>query len=108
MYNSNGKYGSAWNFGPDKKSIVDVETVVNKLINLWGTGSWSSPENKHKKFHEDKKLFLNPTKARKKLNWNSKYSIDDSIRVTLDWYKNYSKGNVLELCENQINDYIME
>ena len=91
----------AWNFGPNKESIVDVETIVNKLIKFWGAGSWSSLENSSKKLYEDKKLFLNPTKSRKELRWNSKYSIDDSVRVTLDWYKNYSKGSVLELCENK-------
>ena len=108
MYNSPKEYGQAWNFGPGKESFVDVETIVDKLIKFWGAGSWSSPENSNKKFHEDQKLFLNPAKARKELSWKSKYSIDDSIILTMDWYKNYSKGNVLELCEKQINDYIMD
>jgi len=106
MYNNPEEYSGSWNFGPNSDSIINVEAVVDKLIQFWGSGDWELYDNNQEKVYEDKKLFLNPAKSHKLLDWNSKYNIDESIKVTLDWYKSYPHSQILDFCEYQIKNYI--
>ena len=107
MYSNPRKFSGAWNFGPSSDAFVNVETLVKKLIKVWGSGDWEAESISKEKLREDKKLFLDATKAWNELNWKSNYNIDESIDLTLNWYKNYYKSDVLDLCEKQIKKYLL-
>ena len=65
--------------------------------------------HKHKKyeFSEKKFLALNSNLAKKILGWSSKLAAQDSINLTLDWYKEYfKKKNMYEYSCKQIINYI--
>lgn len=104
MYNHGTLYSGSWNFGPDYESIVTVETVVNKLVNKWGSGTWKDI-SKEQKPHEANILRLDCTKAKVYLKWQPKLNIDEAIDYTAEWYKNYKTQNPYDLCVKQIKLY---
>ena len=101
------KYSGAWNFGSKKNTITTVYQVVKKMIKYWEKGKVKI--NKRKQFYEQENLQLNITKAKEILNWSPKYSIDQSIRLTVEWYKFvYINGSKFaeEISKKQIQLYM--
>jgi hypothetical protein len=46
-------------------------------------------------------------KARKKLNWLSKWNLNESLKQTLEWNSSIKKGDqAREICEKQFLNYI--
>lgn len=90
----------AWNFGPDFKDVLTVEGIVSKGIKLWGEGSYIISQNSGP--CEAELLSIDCTKAKKYLNWNPVLSIDEALKLTIEWYKNYKNNNVFDICTNQI------
>ena len=41
------------------------------------------------KFKESKLLMLSNLKARKELDWYPRLSFDETVRMTVNWYKNF-------------------
>ena len=58
--------------------------------------------------HESKFLSLNINKAKKELNWRPRLSFDETIKLTVDWYKNFliKKKDVNKITSYQIEYYI--
>jgi CDP-glucose 4,6-dehydratase len=98
------KYSGAWNFGPEEKGMVSVKDLVETTISYWGKGNWVESGN-NKKLHEAGILRLNITKSKKFLGWKPVLSFDEAIEMTINWYKNYSKCDVSQLCVEQIKEY---
>ena len=49
---------------------------------------------------------LNSSKAKNFLNWKAKYDINDSLKLTAEWYKKFlNKEKVLKICQEQILNY---
>jgi CDP-glucose 4,6-dehydratase len=96
-----------WNFGPDKsnnKSVYDVINLINKEFN--NSVKIIKNKNNLNKFYESKVLMLNSQKSKKILNWKAKYNLQESIKLTATWNKEFlEKKNVLKITENQIIDY---
>lgn len=90
----------AWNFGPDSKDILTVKDIVSKTIKLWGEGSYIISENSGP--HEAQLLSIDCTKAKRYLKWNPALNVDDALKMTVEWYKNYKNNNVFDICMNQI------
>jgi CDP-glucose 4,6-dehydratase len=95
------KYSGPWNFGPHLNSIITVKGIVEKVIENYGKGSWKDLSN-NSHLHEAKLLNLDISKAKFYLNWEPTLNINETINLTIDWYKNYKKENVYELCMKQI------
>lgn len=107
LYMDGNRYIGSWNFGPDPESMISVETVVKKVINAWGSGTYRISDEKQG-FHETKMLFLDTSKSRNGLQWAPKWNIDETIRYTVDWYRDYPLRDVAELCLHQIDLYTMK
>lgn len=97
-------YSSAWNFGPGKDKFVDVKTLIEDLQNL-NPGSQFTISNTTNFPKEANFLFLDSIKAYKYLNWESKLSFKETLRMTSEWYNKYPTDDVYELCLNQIKYY---
>lgn len=95
------KYSGAWNFGPDYNSTVTVKEIVSKVIDIWGSGELNDVSQVNQ-FHEANILTLDCTKSRFYLKWEPKFSIDEALKLTLDWYKNYKSLDMYEFCLKQI------
>jgi CDP-glucose 4,6-dehydratase len=82
----------AWNFGPDEKQSKTVADVANIAGAMWGVEkSWDNDLGNHP--HEAAMLMLNSNKARADLGWSDKLSFEESVKWTINWYKNVSAGS---------------
>lgn len=104
MLTEGTRFSGAWNFGPKRSSIVSVQEVVTGIIKSWGSGSWEILNVQEEEFHEATLLNLDISKAKFKLNWSPRWSLQQALDSTVEWYKNYNT-NMRELCVKQIQQY---
>ena len=84
--------GTAFNFGPSHKENFSVLDIVKLSNKNWKNIKWKIIRNKDKLIHESKLLQLNSSKAKKYLNWECKLRISQSLKQTINWYRNYFKN----------------
>ena len=99
-------YCSGWNIGPLPGSELSVAEVIRRFIDEWGSGEWVDASTDSQK-REANILRLSIDKAIWDLGWKPVWSIDESIRQTAAWYKNYmgDEQTARELCYRQISEY---
>ncbi|MGB9763717.1 MAG: GDP-mannose 4,6-dehydratase, partial [Minisyncoccia bacterium] len=99
-------FSDAWNFGPNNQRNITVKELVEKFIEIWGSGNFLI--KKDKKQIEANYLQLDINKAKNKLNWIPQYDFEESIRMTVKWYKAYyeRKENMEKITEFQIEKYM--
>jgi len=103
-------YADAWNFGPDCSNPVDVRTLTEKIIREWGEGTWKLPAENENAPHEAGYLKLDSAKSMGMLGWKPAYAIDEAIRKTIGWYRNYYSGNMdtYEFSLGQVETYMQD
>ena len=103
-------YADAWNFGPDCSNPVDVRTLTEKIIREWGEGHGKLPAHNENAPHEAGYLKLDSAKSMAMLGWKPAYAIDDAIRKTISWYRNYYSGNMdmYEFSLGQVETYMQD
>lgn len=120
MWDEPTKYCEGWNFGPRTESIATVWDVATKVVEnyfspLGNGGSFCSPlgVRGHLKdlsdpndLHEAKLLMLDISKAKFQLGWEPRMNIEQTVALTVDWYKQYNKVNVHRLIIDQIERFI--
>jgi CDP-glucose 4,6-dehydratase len=96
--------GEAWNFGPDPNDCLFVEAMVQKLSACWQKVDLPAAAPK---LHEATTLVIDSTKAKQRLGWESRLSLDDAISATVDWYQTAltAPENLSALTQNQIAAY---
>ncbi|MGL5098830.1 MAG: CDP-glucose 4,6-dehydratase, partial [Fusobacteriaceae bacterium] len=104
MIENPGKYCEGYNFGPTLDAIVPVWDVATLVTKYFGSGSLKDSSDPNA-LHEAKLLLLDITKARFELNWKPTLTIEESIKLTTEWYKRYQTENVYELCKEQIEEF---
>jgi CDP-glucose 4,6-dehydratase len=104
MYKHPVEYAEAWNFGPELSSIIPVWNIAQSVINNYEKGELKDVSDPNA-VHEAKLLALDISKARFKLGWVPTLNIDETIKYTVDWYKDYNNTDVYELCKQQITDF---
>ena len=104
MWNNPTEYCEGWNFGPEQDSVLTVWDVANLIIHNYGYGKLNDVSNSNS-LHEASLLMLNIDKVKTYLKWNPCLSVRQSIELTTDWYKRYSKENVHSLCLEHIKFY---
>ncbi len=102
--------GSSFNFGPNKSSNKSVSEVIN-LINKNFDNSVKiiKKKNNLRKYKESKVLMLNSDKSKKMLRWKSEYNLEQSIKLTSTWFKQFNdkkNQNILEVTQDQIREYL--
>lgn len=105
MYDKPTTYASAWNFGPEDSSFLNVGSLVDTVVNSWGSGAWED-RSVPGAVHEAHLLKLDITKAKALLGWAPVWKIDRAIDETIKWYREYRNNQVYELCLRQIDDYM--
>ena len=107
LYEKQKLANSSFNFGPRKLSNQSVSNVIN-LINKDFNNSVKviKKHNIKKHYNESKILMLNSNKSKKILNWQNKYNLEQSIKLTSFWFKKYlEKKNILKATQDQILNY---
>lgn len=105
MYNEPTKFCEGWNFGPSLDSIVTVWEIATKVVETFGSGNLKDLSDPNA-LHEAKLLALDISKARFLLGWKPTLNIENTIELTVEWYKEYKDSNVYDLCVRQINKFL--
>ena len=92
LYDDN-EYAEAWNFGPDEDDAKPVEWLADRVRDYWGpAASWSYTAAANQ-LHEAGFLKLNCDKAKSRLGWRPRMSLDQALLWTVEWYKCFERGD---------------
>src|SRR3989344_9028708 len=99
------EFAGAWNFGPNSESWLSVGDMTRKVIELLGVGDINI--SSQPSFHESNILTLDATKAHRLLGWKPHFSIDQTLKETVRWYKTVhaDKTKALAITQEQIAAY---
>ena len=101
---NNKLHGEVFNFGPNMKNNYSVLDVLKKSKNFWKNIKWK--EFKRGQFKENTLLNLNSNKAKRILKWKPVLNFENTIKLTIEWYKSYSlKEKIILKSIDQINYY---
>ncbi len=80
-----------WNFGPVASDARPVAWIADRMVAMWGEGaSWTLDNNPHP--HEAPLLYLDTEKARTRLGYRPRWSLDHGLAATVAWAKAYRDG----------------
>ncbi len=103
-FENSTKYAEAWNFGPKQDSIATVWEMAQMIVKDYGKGTIKDISDKNN-VHEANLLMLDISKAKFQLGWEPCLSIQQTVELTVDWYKRYQAMSVYDLCLEQISKY---
>ena len=96
----------SWNFGPYIKNCKNVNFIARSVVKEWGGNNSKIIVKKNINLKESLLLSLNIDKAKKELSWQPKLTLEETIAMTVSWYKSYFASQSLEdITNNQINFY---
>ena len=107
MWEAPTEYCEGWNFGPKLESVENVWGIAERVVKYYGKGELydcSDPNS----LHEAKLLMLDISKVYFRLGWQPRLNLEQTVQMTVDWYKRYNDEAVYDLCVEQINKYINE
>ncbi len=79
-------HGEAFNFG--NQAPVTVLELVERILNAMDARQLQ-PVILNQASHEIREQFLDCTKARTRLGWRPRYSLETGLSHTIAWYRNY-------------------
>ena len=84
----------AWNFGPNQTDNRRVSEVLDILKSNFNEINWII-EKDINSLHEAEVLYLDSSKSRSKLEWETVWSLNEAVKYTSDWYRSYCFENKL-------------
>jgi CDP-glucose 4,6-dehydratase len=93
----------AWNFGPGQEDNRTVADVLGLLKSHWPELVWE--QAKDSQAHEATLLYLDSTKAKNILNWRPVWNIEQALKATTDWYRQFHAHRAIG-SRNQLAGYI--
>ena len=97
----------AYNFGPKPELNATVEELIVLMEKYWpGCSGWKD-DSRGEIFKESRLLKLSCDLALFDLNWTPTLNLEETIKMTADWYLNHKNKNisVYELTRRQILEY---
>ncbi len=101
-------HGEAYNFGPPSHQNYSVKELISEMAKSWENVRWNDISQDREHLHEAGLLKLNCDKALFDLNWQPALLFEDTVRMTVEWYKTYYLGNgpsMYEFTVAQIEEY---
>jgi CDP-glucose 4,6-dehydratase len=108
LLNSSEKHGEAYNFGPPAHQNYPVSELIDEMSKYWENVRWNDVSQDKSHLHEAGLLKLNCDKALYDLNWLPTLKFEDTVRMTVEWYKAFydSSGESMhDFTIEQINEY---
>ena len=105
MWEEPTEYCEGWNFGPRMESIATVWDIACKVIKYYGKGELKDLSDSQS-FHEANLLMLDISKAKFKLGWEPRLNMDETVALTVDWYRKYTDKKTQSHHINQIQIYL--
>jgi CDP-glucose 4,6-dehydratase len=97
-------FSTSWNFGPLTEDVLTVKQVAEEALKVWGNGEYRLAEETDQP-HEATMLKLDIHKSLNELNWKPKMNSLEAIGQTINWYKQATGANVVDLTIKQILQY---
>jgi CDP-glucose 4,6-dehydratase len=99
------EFATAWNFGPADVDVRPVSYVAARAAAAWGSdATWESGSAEQP--HEAHHLRLDSTRARERLQWQPRWSVDQAIDGAIAWYRAHESGeNMYAYTTTQIESY---
>jgi CDP-glucose 4,6-dehydratase len=85
-----GRFSGAFNFGPDQAEL-SVGGLASRIVERLGRGSLDLSTPPGDAPHEAELLVLDSTKAREVLAWSPRLGTDDTVALTVEWYRSFSE-----------------
>ena len=101
-------HGEAFNFGPSSDQNYPVSSLIDEMSKYWKEVRWEDQSDKDMQVYEAGLLKLNCDKANLQLDWRSTLYFKETVRMTVDWYKEYYEGdinNMQDMTKSQILEY---
>lgn len=105
LWSDPARHSGAWNFGPTEKDMRPVAWIADYIAHNWGDGArWHGDCGRQP--HEAGTLRVDSSKARSRLPWRPRLSLDTALAWTIEWYRAYQlREDVLRLTMDQIARY---
>lgn len=100
--------GEAYNFGPPSDTNYSVRHLIDEMSKYWENIKWNDVSKNEVHLHEAGLLKLNCDKALFDLNWKPTLYFEDTVRMTVNWYKKFYEEqteNMYEFTHAQISEY---
>jgi CDP-glucose 4,6-dehydratase len=108
LYQDNCNHGEAYNFGPSANQNYPVSGLIDEMSKYWDKIKWNDVSNNKGHVHEAGLLKLNCDKALFDLDWHSALHFEETVKMTVEWYKEYYQskgGSMYDFTVNQILTY---
>lgn len=101
-------FAQAYNFGPQSEDALSVEEMVKAAIESWGFGGYQIEQEANQP-HEAGLLKLDISKVKSELNWMPKMNANETVKFTLDWYREFSinENKICDFTSQQINNFFL-
>jgi len=102
-------HGEAFNFGPAASQNRTVRDLISEMETHWSNIRWRDVSSIQNHLHEAGLLKLNCDKALSYLEWSPTMLFEETVRMTVSWYKAYYENNnklMRKFTLGQIDDYM--
>lgn len=109
LIDDNRLHGQAYNFGPPADQNHSVRDLIEEMSGYWDNVRWSDVSQTRQHVHEAGLLKLNCDKALCDLQWQPTLKFEDTVRMTVEWYKAYYQdpdASIAAVTTAQINEYV--
>ncbi len=104
---SSNNFSASWNFGPRENNEKKVSWILDYFSKKFNNIEWKTEIDPS--LHETGLLRLDSSKAKLKLGWTSKWSLETALNKTIDWYQAWQKNKpMIEFSIKQIKSYEKE
>ena len=99
----------SFNLGPEPNVNQTVEELLHEMKKHWELVNWNIEPSKDIKMKEAGLLKLSCDKANNYLEWYTTLDFESTIKLTVEWYRNFyslkQDESILNTTVNQINEY---
>lgn len=105
LFENGQKDAEGWNFGPRDEDAKPVQWIVEHLCQTWGgSANWTVQPGDHP--HEAHFLKLDISKARQRLHWAPRWSLQTALGQITQWHQAWLAGqDMRDICLQQIKNY---
>ncbi|MGK5094976.1 CDP-glucose 4,6-dehydratase [Deltaproteobacteria bacterium TL4] len=104
-----GLNGEPYNFGPPANQNQSVKALIEQMEKHWRNVRWKDVSETGTKVHEAGLLKLCCDKALQQLNWVPVLNFEETVRLTIDWYRKFYKHsgkNMFRTSKKQLGEYL--
>lgn len=99
-------FAEGWNLGPTPSDSRPVDWICDQFCSIWGEGArWTLDDTVHP--HEAGYLYLDISKAQKRLGYQPRWNLRKALEETANWYRPHALGKPMaQECHAQIERFM--